>query len=169
MDSDRESLLEYLGRSRCPSLSRSLCFHASDLGNLPIIISYPITPLCYLCIYISYGRIRYCHVVYMVPCLGDHLCSGAKCGDCAEPSEIISLWWQGKVLHIAIDEESGALSMHVVPPAIWIVVVPARVAVMLGPRNPPCSWIDTVCPSLLGFTVAPCVHSLLCYRIDQTA
>jgi hypothetical protein len=32
--------------------------------------------LCYLCIYISYGRIGYCLVVYIVPCLGDHLYSG---------------------------------------------------------------------------------------------
>jgi hypothetical protein len=45
MDSDRESLLEYLGRSRSPDLSGSLCFHASDLGNLPIIVSYLITSL----------------------------------------------------------------------------------------------------------------------------
>jgi hypothetical protein len=35
------------------------------------------------------------------------------------PSEAISLWQQGKVLDIAIDEVSRALSMHVAPPAIW--------------------------------------------------
>jgi hypothetical protein len=29
--------------------------------------------------------------------------------------------WQQKVLDIAINEVSGALSMHAVPPAIWIV------------------------------------------------
>jgi hypothetical protein len=45
MDSDRESLLEYLGSGRSPDLSGSLYFHASDLVNLPIIVSYPITSL----------------------------------------------------------------------------------------------------------------------------
>jgi hypothetical protein len=40
---------------------------------------------------------------------------------------------------------------------------------MFGLRNPPCSWTDTVSPSLPGFTIAPCVDSLLCYRIDQAA
>jgi hypothetical protein len=45
MDSDRESLLEYLGSSRSPDLPGSLYFHASDLCNLPIIVSYPITSL----------------------------------------------------------------------------------------------------------------------------
>jgi hypothetical protein len=59
--------------------------------------------------------------------------------------------------------------MHVVPSAIWIVVVPIGVAVMLGLHNPPRSWTDTVSPSLPGFNIAPCVDSLLCYRIDQAA
>jgi hypothetical protein len=73
------------------------------------------------------------------------------------------------VLDIAINEVSGALSMHVVPPAIQIVVVPTEVTVMLGLCNPPRSWTGTVGPSLSGFTMAPCVDSLLCYRIDQAA
>jgi hypothetical protein len=38
---------------------------------------------------------------------------------------------------------------------------------MLGLRNPPRSWTGTVGPSLPGFTIAPCVDSLLCYRIDH--
>jgi hypothetical protein len=59
--------------------------------------------------------------------------------------------------------------MHTASPAIRIVVVPAGVIVMLGLRNPPRSWTDTVGPSLPGFTIAPCVDSLLCYRIDQAA
>jgi hypothetical protein len=42
-----------------------------------------------------------------------------------------------KVLNIVIDEVSGALSMHAAPPAIRIVVVPARVTIMLGLHNPP--------------------------------
>jgi hypothetical protein len=74
-----------------------------------------------------------------------------------------------KVLDIAIDEVSGALSMHEAPLAIPIVVVPTGVTVMLGLRNPSCSWIGTVGPSLPGFTIAPCVDSLLCYRIDQAS
>jgi uncharacterized membrane protein len=45
MDFNRETLLEYLGLSRSPGLSGTLYFHASDLGNLPIIVSYPITSL----------------------------------------------------------------------------------------------------------------------------
>jgi hypothetical protein len=72
--------------------------------------------LCYLCIYISYGRIGYCLVVYTVLCLGDHLCSGTQCGNYTDPSEAFSLWRQWKVLDITIDEISGALSMHTVPP-----------------------------------------------------
>jgi hypothetical protein len=44
---------------------------------------------------------------------------------------------QQKVLDIAIDEVSGALSMHVAPPAIRTVVVPTGVSVPLGLCNPP--------------------------------
>jgi hypothetical protein len=119
-----------------------------------------------LCIYISYGRTEYCLIVYMVPCLGDHLCSGTQCGDCTDPSEAFSLLWQRKVLDIAINEVSRTLSMHVMPSAIRIVVVPAGVIVLLGLRNPPRSWTGMVGPFLPGFTIAICVDSLLCYRID---
>jgi hypothetical protein len=70
-----------------------------------------------------------------------------------------------KILDSAVDEVLEALSMHVAPPAIWIVVVPAGVTVLLGLRNPPHSWTSTVDPSLPGFTIAPCVDSLLCYRL----
>jgi hypothetical protein len=59
--------------------------------------------------------------------------------------------------------------MHSEPLAIRIVVVSAGVTVLLGLHNPPRSWIGTVGPSLPGFTIAPCVDSLLCYRIDQAA
>jgi hypothetical protein len=58
--------------------------------------------------------------------------------------------------------------MHTAPLDIRIVVVHAGVIVLLGLRNPPRSWTGTVGPSLLGFTIAPCVDSLLCYTIDQT-
>jgi hypothetical protein len=59
--------------------------------------------------------------------------------------------------------------MHAVPPAIRIVVVPVGVIVLLGLHNPPRSWTGTVGPSLPGFTITPCVNSLLYYRIDQAA
>jgi hypothetical protein len=55
--------------------------------------------------------------------------------------------------------------MHVVPPAIRIVVVPVGVTVLLGLHNPPRSWTGTVGPFLPGFTIAPCVDSLLYYRL----
>jgi hypothetical protein len=54
--------------------------------------------------------------------------------------------------------------MHMAPPAIQIVVVPAGVTVMLGLRNPPRSYTGKVGPSLPEFTVAACVDSLLCYK-----
>jgi hypothetical protein len=57
--------------------------------------------------------------------------------------------------------------MHVVPLAIWIVVVPTGVTVLLGLRNPPRSWTGIVGPSLPDFTIVSCVDSLLCYRIDK--
>jgi hypothetical protein len=71
---------------------------------------------------------------------------------------------QRKVLGKAIDEVSGALSMHVTPPAIQTIVVPTRMTILLGLRNPPRSWTGTVDPSLTDFTIAPCVDSLMCYR-----
>jgi hypothetical protein len=59
--------------------------------------------------------------------------------------------------------------MHVAPPVIRIIVVPVGVTVLLWLHNPPHSWTDTVGRSLPGFTIAPCVNSLLCHRIDQAA
>jgi hypothetical protein len=55
--------------------------------------------------------------------------------------------------------------MHVAPPAIRIVVVSAGVTVLLRLYNPPHNWTGIVGPSLPGFTIAPCVDSLLCYRL----
>jgi hypothetical protein len=69
------------------------------------------------------------------------------------------------ILDSVVDEVSKALSVHVAPQEIRIVVVPARVTVLLGLNNPPRSWTDTVGPSLPSFTIAPCVDSLLCYRL----
>jgi hypothetical protein len=59
--------------------------------------------------------------------------------------------------------------MHMAPLAIRIVVVPAGVTIMLGYHNPPHSWTGMVGPSLPGFIIAPCMDSLLCYRIVQVA
>jgi hypothetical protein len=59
--------------------------------------------------------------------------------------------------------------MHVAPRAIWIIVVPTGVTVLLRLHNPPHSWTSTVGPSLIGFTIAPYVDSLLCYRIVQVS
>jgi hypothetical protein len=56
--------------------------------------------------------------------------------------------------------------MHVTPLAIWIVVVPTGVIVLLRLCNPPCSWTGTVGPSLPGLTIAPYVDSLLCCRLN---
>jgi hypothetical protein len=70
-----------------------------------------------------------------------------------------------KILHSAIDEVLEALSMHVVPSAIQIIVAPTGVTVLLGLYNPLRSWTSTVGPSLPGFTIAPFVDSLLCYRL----
>jgi hypothetical protein len=94
---------------------------------------------------------------------------GSSVAAVADPSEGISLRRRGKVLDIAIDEVSGALSMHAAPPVIRIIVVVVGVTVLLGHRNPPRSWTSTIGPSLPVFTIAPCVNSLLCYRIDQAA
>jgi hypothetical protein len=40
---------------------------------------------------------------------------------------------------------------------------------MLVIHNPPHSWTGMVGPSQPGFTIAPCVDSLLCYKIDRVA
>jgi hypothetical protein len=72
---------------------------------------------------------------------------------------------RGEIPDSAVDEVSEVLSMHVVPPAIRIIVLPAGVTVMLGLCNPSCSWTGTVGPSLPSFTIAPCVDSLMCYRL----
>jgi hypothetical protein len=42
-DTGGGSVLRYLRRSQSPDLSGLLCFDTSDLGNLPIIVSYPFT------------------------------------------------------------------------------------------------------------------------------
>jgi hypothetical protein len=91
--------------------------------------------------------------------------SGTQCGDYYLIPRRLTTLIRQKILDSAVDEVSEALSMHVAAPAIRIVVVSAGVTILLGLRNPPHSWTGTVGPSLPGFTIAPCVDSLLCYRI----
>jgi hypothetical protein len=81
--------------------------------------------------------------------------SGTQCGDYyLIPWRLTALIRQ-KILDSAVNVVSEALSMHVAPPIIRIVVVPIGVTVMLGLCNPPSSWIGTVGPSLPGLTIAP--------------
>jgi hypothetical protein len=91
--------------------------------------------------------------------------SGTQCGNYyLIPWRLTTLiGW--KILNIAVDEVLEALSMHVVPLAILIIVVPAWVTDMLGLHNSLCSWTGMVGPSLPGFTIVPCIGSLLCYRL----
>jgi hypothetical protein len=91
--------------------------------------------------------------------------SGTRCGNNYLIPQMLTALIRRKILGSAVDQVLEALSMHVAPPVIRIVVVPAWVIVLLGLSNPPCSWTGMVGPSLLGFTIAPCVDSLLCYRL----
>jgi hypothetical protein len=70
-----------------------------------------------------------------------------------------------KILDIVVDVVSEVLSMHMEPPAIRTIVVLAGVTILLGLHNSPCSWTGMVGPTLPDFTIAPCVDSLLCYRL----
>jgi hypothetical protein len=91
--------------------------------------------------------------------------SGTRCGGYYLIPRRLTALIRRKILHNAVDEVSEALPMHVAPPAIRIVMVPAGLTVLLGLHNPPRGWTGTVDPSLPGFTIAPCVNSLLCYRL----
>jgi hypothetical protein len=90
--------------------------------------------------------------------------SGTQCGNYyLIPRRLTTLIWR-KILDSVVDVVSVALSMHVAPPAIWTIVGLVGVTIMLGLHNPTCSWTGTVDSSILDFTIAPCVDSLLCYR-----
>jgi hypothetical protein len=91
--------------------------------------------------------------------------SGTRCGDYYLIPWRLTALIRRRILDNAVNEVSEALSMHVAPPAIWIVVVHTGVTVLLGLCNPQYSWTGTVGPSLPGFTIAPSVDSLLCYRL----
>jgi hypothetical protein len=91
--------------------------------------------------------------------------SGTWCGDYYLIARRLTALIRQNILDSTVDEVSEALSMHVAPPAIRIVVVPVGATVLLGLRNPPHSWIGTVGLSLPGFNIAPCVDSLFCCRL----
>jgi hypothetical protein len=91
--------------------------------------------------------------------------SGTRCGDYYLIPRRLTALIRRNNLDSGVDEVSEALSMHVAPPAIWIVVVAAGVTVLLGLDNPPRRWTSMVGPSLPGFTIVPCVDALLCYRL----
>jgi hypothetical protein len=90
---------------------------------------------------------------------------GTWCGDYYSIPQRLTTLIRRKIIDSAVHEVSEALSMHVAPSAIQIIVVPIGVTVLLGLCNPPHSWTDTLSPSLPGFTIAPCVDWLLCYRL----
>jgi hypothetical protein len=54
----------------------------------------------------------------------------------------------------AVDEVAEALSVHVAPRTIQIIVVPARVTVLLVLHNLLHSWTSTVGPSVTVLTIA---------------
>jgi hypothetical protein len=63
--------------------------------------------------------------------------SGTRCGNYYLIPQRLTALIRWKILDSAVNELSEALSMHVAPPAIRIVVVPSRVTVLLGLYNPP--------------------------------
>jgi hypothetical protein len=91
--------------------------------------------------------------------------SGTRCGDYYLIPRRLTALIRRKILDSAVNMVSEALSMHVAPPTIWNIVIPAGVTVLLGLCNPPRGWTGTVSPSLTGLTIAPCVDSFLCYRL----
>jgi hypothetical protein len=95
---------------------------------------------------------------------GSIVYSGTRRGDYYLIPQRLNALIRWKILDSAVDEVSETLSMHVAPPTIQTVVVPAGVTVLLGLHDPRCSWTGTVDPSLPDFTIAPCGDSLLCYR-----
>jgi hypothetical protein len=89
--------------------------------------------------------------------------SGTRCGDYYLTPQRLTALIRRKILDSVVDMVSEVVSMNVAPPAIWTIVVPAGVTILLGLQNPPSSWTGTVGPSLPNFTIALCVDSLLCY------
>jgi hypothetical protein len=67
--------------------------------------------LCYLCIYISYSRVRFCLLIYAVPCLRTIDSSGTQCGDYYSMHRRLTTLIKWKVLDFTADEVSEVLSM----------------------------------------------------------
>jgi hypothetical protein len=63
--------------------------------------------------------------------------SGTWCGDYYLIPRRLTLLIRRKILDSAVDIVLEALSMHMVPPAIWIIVVLTGVIALLGLCNPP--------------------------------
>jgi hypothetical protein len=63
--------------------------------------------------------------------------SGTQCGNYHSIPRRLTALIRRKILDSAVDEVSKALSMHVVPLAIRIVVLPVGVTVLVGLHNPP--------------------------------
>jgi hypothetical protein len=63
--------------------------------------------------------------------------SGTQCGNYYLISQRLTALIRRKILDSAVDVVSEALSIHIAPPAMWTVVVPVGVTVLLGLHNPP--------------------------------
>jgi hypothetical protein len=142
--------------------------HYLGVGDLPIIVCHSFASLMLFVYYVPYSRIGVC-LFYIWSCVwGSIENSGTRCVDYyLIPWRVTSLI-RRKILDSAVNEVSEALSIHVAPPAIRIVVVPTGVTILLGLCIPPCSWTGMVGPSLPGFTIAPCVF-LAMLSVDQAA
>jgi hypothetical protein len=73
--------------------------------------------------------------------------SGTRCGDYYLIPRRLTALIRWNILDSAVDVVSKALSIHVGPPTIRIVVVPAGVTILLGLCNPPCSLTGIVGPT----------------------
>jgi hypothetical protein len=91
--------------------------------------------------------------------------SGIRCGDNYLIPQRLTALIRRKILDSVVDVVSEALSMYMAPPTIRIVVIAAGVTILLGLCNPPCGWTGILGPSLPSLSIAPCVDSLLCYRL----
>jgi hypothetical protein len=139
--------------------------HYLRVRDLPIIVSHSFASL--MLFVFTYHIIELVFVVsYIWSCVwGSIEYSWTWCGDYNLISRRLTALIRQKILDSAVDVVSEALFMHVAPPAIRIVAVPAGMTVLLGLCSPPHSWSGTVGPSLPSLTIAPFVDFLLWYRL----
>jgi hypothetical protein len=109
-------------------------------SNVICSFTYRIVELVFVLLYISscvWGSIKY---------------SGTQCGDYYLIPRRLTTLIRQKILDSTVNEVSEALSMHVMPLAIPIVVVPVEVTVLLGLHNPLVAgsvwWVPPYLPSL---------------------